>query len=608
MRAIVGFSLMLCLTASLTAFQTVRVPGVTAEKIRLGKRLSLYVDPDGNAGIHDVLADRDGWSPSRQTTPSFGFTSSVYWAAVRLRRPSGGASGRWLTVLDYPLMDRIDWFLLREGEVVAREQTGYEYPPRARPRPHRFFLFPVQIEAGETVTMVFRFQNADRMEFPLTLWHKEAFRRHDYVKQFALGIFLGVIVIMICYNIFLFLSIRDRGYFYYVLFLLGQLLFQLMQTGLGYQWFWPEGLTGHVIPFTIAFLVIAAIQFGNSFLQLDRLHMKLNIWNHGLQGVTLLAFLVGLFLPYSTAILLMVFLAIAAVFSLITSGIVGLRRGYKPARYFMIAWSVFLVASFVYALKVLSFVPSNFLTNRAMQFGTALEIMLLSLGLGYRINHMRKEKEAVQRRMKEKAELLLEKFLVVLSSAIESKDHGTGNHVERVANFSRDLALKAGIDPHTVRDIYLGAMVHDLGKIGVRDSVINKPGRLSGEEWAEMRRHTVIGKKLLDQIDEIRIAAEIAHCHQERWDGDGYPRGLQEQAIPLPARVVTIADYWDAITSARPYRKAFTLEDAMRIMQEERGRAFDPELYDLFFDSDDRIYLRYLARPEIVADTASAGA
>ncbi len=202
-------------------------------------------------------------------------------------------------------------------------------------------------------------------------------------------------------------------------------------------------------------------------------------------------------------------------------------------------------------------------------------------------------------RLRKKAERQLENFLLVLSSAIESKDKYTGGHVERVAKYSRDLAEKYGMKGSKLRALYLGAMVHDAGKIGVKESILNKPGKLNSAELKTLKNHTNEGKVLLSKIEDVEIASTIAYSHQERFDGKGYPQGLKGEEIPIEARIVTIADYWDAITTDRPYRKAMNLKKAIKIMREERGHAFDPYLFKLFMDKKDKIYLKYIDQEKL---------
>ena len=187
----------------------------------------------------------------------------------------------------------------------------------------------------------------------------------------------------------------------------------------------------------------------------------------------------------------------------------------------------------------------------------------------------------------------LEVFLMVLASVIESKDQYTGGHVERVAGYARDLARKADLPENQINDIFLGTIVHDVGKIGIKDEVLNKPGRLTDEEFEHIKQHPLIGKNLLSKLEIAPTAVNIAFCHQEKWDGSGYPSGLKGEDIAIEARIATIADVWDAITSDRAYRKSMPLEKAIDIMHQERGKSFDPELFDLFMDKNDKLYLNY---------------
>ncbi|MDY6904452.1 MAG: ATP-binding protein [Thermodesulfobacteriota bacterium] len=197
----------------------------------------------------------------------------------------------------------------------------------------------------------------------------------------------------------------------------------------------------------------------------------------------------------------------------------------------------------------------------------------------------------------------LEVFLMVLASVIESKDEYTGGHVERVASYARDLAIKTGLSEDLVNEIYLGTIVHDVGKISIRDEILNKPSRLTEQEFEQIKTHPGIGRKILSKLEIVPVAVNIAYCHQEKWNGTGYPQGLSKTDIPIEARIATIADFWDAITSDRPYRTAMPIEKAIQVMLQERGKTFDPDLLDLFMDEKDKLYLTYVApeRKKVVA-------
>lgn len=200
-----------------------------------------------------------------------------------------------------------------------------------------------------------------------------------------------------------------------------------------------------------------------------------------------------------------------------------------------------------------------------------------------------------------RADLRLESFLRALALAIESKDSYTGGHALRVAHYAGDLATRLGLSARTVRAVYLGAIVHDVGKIAVSDLILNKPDKLTDAEYTVMKRHTVEGHKILSCIEDVEAVATVALCHQEKWDGSGYPRGLKGEEIPIEARIVTVADVWDALTTDRPYRAAYTLTDAVTMMRAECGRIFDPAILALFLDEQESVYLRYLGCVEVAS-------
>jgi len=171
-----------------------------------------------------------------------------------------------------------------------------------------------------------------------------------------------------------------------------------------------------------------------------------------------------------------------------------------------------------------------------------------------------------------------------LGRAAEFKDNETGNHVIRMAHYSRLIAEAAGMGP-AAQDILLQtAPMHDIGKIGIPDSILLKPGRLTPDEWEIMKQHPVMGADIVGQHDDdlLKTARTISLTHHEKWDGTGYPQGLKGEDIPLVGRIVAIADVFDALISQRPYKPAFPVEEAMNYMTQQAGKHFDPNLIPSF--------------------------
>jgi len=172
--------------------------------------------------------------------------------------------------------------------------------------------------------------------------------------------------------------------------------------------------------------------------------------------------------------------------------------------------------------------------------------------------------------------------LEALVTALDAREHETRAHSQRVREYAMTLAQNLGLKHDDLVQIGRGALLHDVGKIGVRDSILLKPGKLNEEDWIEMRKHPQIGYTILQSIEFLCPAAEIVLCHHERWDGKGYPNRLAGEDIPLGARIFAVIDTLDAMTSNRPYRKALTFETAWNEILSCSGTQFDPTVVDAF--------------------------
>jgi putative nucleotidyltransferase with HDIG domain len=172
--------------------------------------------------------------------------------------------------------------------------------------------------------------------------------------------------------------------------------------------------------------------------------------------------------------------------------------------------------------------------------------------------------------------------LEALGDALDLKDAETQGHSRRVTAYTVEIAAAMGLPKDVVRTLSRGAFLHDIGKMAIPDAILRKPGRLTPEEAEMMKEHSYLGYRILKKIPFLHDVAEIVYAHQEHWDGNGYPRGLKGEEIPLGARIFSIADTLDAITSDRPYRKARTVEDARKEIVTWAGRQFDPEVVSVF--------------------------
>ena len=168
------------------------------------------------------------------------------------------------------------------------------------------------------------------------------------------------------------------------------------------------------------------------------------------------------------------------------------------------------------------------------------------------------------------------------SRAMDLRDKETEGHTQRVTTLAEKLARLADMSEDDLINIRRGSLLHDIGKMGVPDSILLKPDKLTDEEWIIMRKHPEYAYNLIQPIEYLRPALDIPYCHHEKWDGSGYPRGLKGEQIPLSARVFAIIDVWDAVTSDRPYRLAWDKQKALEYINEQNGKHFDPHVVELF--------------------------
>jgi len=175
------------------------------------------------------------------------------------------------------------------------------------------------------------------------------------------------------------------------------------------------------------------------------------------------------------------------------------------------------------------------------------------------------------------------------SRALDLRDHETEGHTRRVTEITLRLAASLGIDSSELTHIRRGALLHDIGKMGVPDLILNKPGILTDKEWEIMLRHPLLAFELLDSISYLRPALDIPYCHHEKWDGTGYPRRLKGEEIPLSARIFAVVDVWDALTSDRPYRPAWPPDQALAYISEQSGKHFDPRVVEVFLRNQSRV-------------------
>jgi methyl-accepting chemotaxis protein len=374
----------------------------------LGLHLEILEDPQKQWTIEEVnSAEFAGrFKPSQDAAPNFGFTNSAYWIRLQVKNEAAATSG-WLLEYENPTMNVLDLYLapadcqpLRMNVTgacsVVFKHAGDNLPFAAREIPYRYFVFRLPLKPQTTYTLYLHFENADVMTFPLTLWSSEAFIQKLPGEHVGIGMFYGALLIMAGYNLFLFLTLRDKSTGYYILFILLYALFQASgDDGLAMQYLWPNQIWWNhlAVPLFASLVLGAALMFTHSFLLKDIPRSKLHAVFKILWAATALLIVVVPFVRLHIIFPPLVILALTAMPIMLLTGMVSWRHGYRPARYFLLAWTVFLTAMFVRMLTNLTILPANVLAQYGDRIGAVLMMLLLSLALADRVRTVMQEKE-----------------------------------------------------------------------------------------------------------------------------------------------------------------------------------------------------------------------
>ena len=401
-------------------------------KYPLGKNMDILEDKEGKWTIEDVgsLEFEKKWVPSEVKVPSFGYTDSVYWVRFQMvntfTRPKD-----WLLEMAYPRMNYMVLYAFdQNGNQLMKKRTGSQFIFNQRETTYRNFVFNLNTEQKKPLKLYMRFQTQGSMQLPLSLWKPSAFAEHVAHENYVMGLYFGMMVVMIFYNLILFLSVRDKGYQYYVLYIIGLTIVLMAANGLAYQYLWPNfpWLASRSVPFFVGFLQVWNILFTQDFLNTKQWTPKLHQLLSGLILVGVLLMVFSLFADYAFTIKLAVFSGITCSLALLICGIISLAKGVQSARYYMLAFTALLLGAILRGLETAGILPSIFITDYGIQIGSAVEVILLSLGLGARFNEERKEKYLAQKQTLQAERKMLE----ALESSNRVKD-------ELIANVSHEL-------------------------------------------------------------------------------------------------------------------------------------------------------------------------
>lgn len=448
-------------------------------QLPLGHELQFFEDIRGSASIADVssAALNDSFRAQRTAVLNVGYTRSAYWLRVDLDYQPLQAHGQksWLLDLAYPPLDRVDLYLPDgQGGYQLASRSGDFWPFSERQIKQSNFLFDLTLQPGQPQRVYLRVASAGSVQAPLTLWAPSAYLEDITAHTYLLGIIYGVMLVMLLYNLFIYLSVRDASYLYYIFYIAAIGLYQATANGVGAQYLWPEnpGIANAAPPFLIGATALCGSQFVRSFLRTRTFSRGLDIALKLVMLGGLSLILLTLSIGYATPLKLAPYLALPFLLVCLTAGISAWRRGLRVARYFLLAWSAFLAGGLIYTLMVLGYLPNMFLTLYAGQIGAAMEVTLLSLALADRINVMKEERSQILQESSRKLEglnqqlavsnQLKDEFLATVSHELRTPMNGVIGSLElmQTLEMNAELAQYQAIAAASARDML--KMISDM--------------------------------------------------------------------------------------------------------------------------------------------------
>jgi len=428
-------------------------------KYPLGHHLDILEDKEGNWTFEEISSPSfvSKWTPNKVKVPNFSFSDSVYWLRLSVQSEFSYPS-KWLLEIAFPLHDYLDVYIPNAQNDIDIYKTGDRRPFNTRPIEHRNFVFELKFDGEENKTIYLRFQTWDGLHeaIPAILWEPDTFSQTDTLETVVYGFYFGILFVLIAYNLFIFFSVRDYSYIWYVLFIIFFLMWNGSFSGFSFHYLWPQNhywANKLILIFAVLFIVFLGI-FTLSYLKTKKYAPKIHYSLLIVTVINALIAILGLYGIYALSFLIFFIINPIAAPLIFLASIFSLRAGYNPARYYILSFILLLCGGVFYSLKMFGILPSNLLTERSLQIGAVLQVTFLAFGLADRINQERKSKEIAQkealrneilaREAQEKAIDNLKKYQQIFDNAFEGIFQAS--YKGRLINVNKSFAKIFGYD------------------------------------------------------------------------------------------------------------------------------------------------------------------
>lgn len=367
--------------------------------VNLGKHCLYLEDEEENFEITDVSSPlfQAVFRPIEKKQPGFGYTNSVFWLKCNIENKSKNKL-RFFLEIAYPMLDDIRLFSPVSKSSFDEIRTGDNYPFLQRPIEFRNFLFPMEVNSSQVYTFYLRISHKGAMVVPLVIRSENNLIRSSNTEDILIGIFIGISVVMLLYNLFLFTFFKELQYLYYVLFLFGWTLIILAITGISFRYLWPNSVwwNNYHFPMILFFSAIWGILFSRDILNLKENSPIMSKILRNLVYVSAVGICIPLILDYVYSLRLSLLVVGLEVLMIYASVIIVFLKNRSISKYFLLAWSIFFLGIFVYQMHSFGWLETNWLSTWSIQIGASIQVILFALALAERINSIRKEKEEMQ--------------------------------------------------------------------------------------------------------------------------------------------------------------------------------------------------------------------